>query len=213
MSGSSVDQIPAAGRIDSPRALDALYAPPTERVIRKQLPALDAHCRRFIALSPFLVLATGNAAGALDASPRGGAPGFAKVTGEGVLLIPDAPGNNRLDSLRNLVAHRGVGLLFMVPGLDETLRVNGHADLSRDPADIATCADQRRAPKLVIRVTVSEAFMHCAKAFMRSRLWDPGARVAPDAFPPIGRVISEQTGTPVIDETREQMIERYRLDL
>lgn len=194
-------------------ALRALYAQPMERAVRKEIPALDVHCRRFIALSPFLVLSTGSADHQLDASPRGGAPGFVKAPDAHTLLLPDSPGNNRLDSLQNILATGQVGLLFMIPGVDETLRVNGRAVLSTDAADIAACADERRAPKLVLRVTVQAAYLHCAKAFMRSRLWDPAARVERSVLPTIGQMIADQTGLQVPPETQEQMVRRYAADL
>lgn len=193
--------------------LRELYAAPQERAVKKQIPALDVHCRRFIALSPFVVLATTDAACNTDASPRGGAPGFVKVDPAGAVLIPDSPGNNRLDSLANIVATGRAGLLFLIPGFDETLRVNGSAVLSRAAGDIARCADERRTPKLVIKVAVEAAYLHCAKAFLRSRLWDPAARQDRNALPSAGRMISDQTGIVVADETREAMERRYAPDL
>lgn len=200
-------------RITSVEALRTLYAPPGELPVRKQIPHLDRHCRRFIELSPFCVLATASASGAMDASPRGGAPGFVKAPDEKTLLIGDAPGNNRLDSLQNIVATGRAGLLFLIPGFDETLRVNGSASLSSDPADIAACPGERRPPKLVIRIAVEEAYLHCAKAFMRSKLWQPHAQVSRDTLPTIGRMIAEQTGITVPNETREEMDRRYAADL
>ena len=194
-------------------ALRALYAAPNERAVKKQIPALDGHCRRFIELSPFLVLSTCDEAHNLDASPRGGAPGFVKVAANGALLIPDAPGNNRLDSLENIISTARVGLLFLIPGVDETLRVNGAAVLSREPADIALCTDERRTPKLVIRVAVEAAYLHCAKAFMRSRLWQAEAHVDRSVLPTAGQMIGDQTGLRVAPETREEMARRYAPDL
>lgn len=144
-------------------ALRALYASPKERAVRKQLVHLDQHCQRFIELSPFLVLATIGDSGAMDGSPRGGQPGFVKIRDDSTLLIPDAPGNNRLDSFENIIATGRVGLLFLIPGVDETLRVNGAAVLSRGEHDLELCTDERRAPKVVIRVSVQEAYLHCAK--------------------------------------------------
>lgn len=199
--------------VDTLDALRALYPAAQERARRKEIAALDRHCRDFIALSPFVVLATGDAARGLDASPRGGDPGFVQVTDEGDLLLPDAPGNNRLDSLENIVACDAVGLLFLIPGFDETLRVNGRARLSVDPADIARCTTERRAPKLVIRVQVTAAYVHCAKAFLRSKLWRPEARVPRETLPTIGRIIADQTGLDVPHETREAMERRYAADL
>jgi hypothetical protein len=195
------------------QALRALYPAPKERAVRKQLDYLDVHCRRFIGLSPFVVLASSSAGLALDASPRGGTPGFVKAPDEHTLLIPDAPGNHRLDTLENVVATGRLGLLFMIPGVDETLRVNGTATLSTDPVLIDAVADERRRPAVVIRVRVEQAYLHCAKAFMRSRLWSVQAQVQRSVLPTMGRMISEQTGLVGADETQEQMLARYQADL
>jgi PPOX class probable FMN-dependent enzyme len=195
------------------QALRALYPAPKERAVRKQLDHLDVHCRRFIGLSPFVVLASSSAGLALDASPRGGTPGFVKAPDAHTLLIPDAPGNHRLDTLENIVATGRLGLLFMIPGVDETLRVNGTAELSTDPVLIEQVADERRHPVVVIRVQVEQAYLHCAKAFMRSRLWSLEAQVERSALPTMGRMISEQTGLDTADETQEQMLARYQADL
>jgi PPOX class probable FMN-dependent enzyme len=199
--------------ITTQQELRALYAAPMERAVRKQMDALDEHCRRFIALSPFVILGTTDAQHQVDASPRGGAPGFVKVDAKGALLIPDAPGNNRLDSFENIVATAQVGLLFLIPGFDETLRVNGAAVLSLAPEDMALCADERRAPKLVVRVAVQAAYLHCAKAFMRSRLWQLDAQVPRSRLPSTARMMSDQTGMALPAETQEQMARRYAPDL
>ncbi len=199
--------------VNSVAELRALYAAPGERALRKQLASLDRHCRAFIALSPFLVLATSDGNGRHDASPRGGPPGFVKVSAEGDVLVPDAPGNNRLDSLENIVASGEAGLLFLVPGVDETLRVNGAAVLSRADDDLAVCTDERRAPKLVIRVRVREAYLHCAKALMRSRLWDAGTQVPRSVLPSMGQMIKEQAGLEGPVESQDEMVRRYVKDL
>lgn len=199
--------------IGSAEALRRLYAAPMARALSKQLAALDKHCRAFVALSPFVVLSTSDAQFNLDASPRGGAPGFVKIDGSGALLIPDAPGNNRLDSLQNIVATGRAGLLFMIPGVDETLRVNGRASLSVADAHRLACADARRLPKLVIRIEVEAAYLHCAKAFMRSRLWQADAQVPRSTLPTLGQMIGEQTGMAGPAETQEQMLRRYAADL
>ena len=149
----------------------------------------------------------------MDASPRGGPPGFIKANADGQLLIPDSPGNNRLDSLENILDTGQVGLLFMIPGFDETLRVNGSAVLSVASADIDLCTDERRAPKLVIKLTVQAAYLHCAKAFMRSRLWSPETRVARSTLPTIGQMIGDQTGMLGVVETQAEMEQRYAPDL
>lgn len=199
--------------INSLAALRELYPQPAGRAVLKQLAALDSHCIRFISLSPFLVLATTNADGNADASPRGGSPGFVRVKDAGTLLIPDAPGNNRLDSLTNIIESGRAGLLFMIPGINETLRINGRAALSIDAADLALCADERRTPRAVIRIAVEEAYLHCAKAFMRSGLWSPERHLARSALPSMGQMMSEQTGVPGPVETQEQMERRYASDL
>lgn len=194
-------------------ALRQLYAQPLERAVKKQISALDVHCKSFIALSPFALLATSDADRNMDASPRGGAPGFIKVDAGGSLLIPDFPGNNRLDSLENILATGKVGLLFLIPGFEETLRVNGAAVLSVDAADIALCADERRAPKAVIKVTVEAAYLHCAKAFLRSKLWDASSLVPRETLPTAGKMMADQTGGLHAPETREDMLRRYAPDL
>ncbi len=199
--------------ITSLSELRGLYAAPGERAVKKQLAALDVHCQRFISLSPFLVLASGGEGAALDASPRGGSPGFVQVPDEHTLLIPDAPGNNRLDSLDNIVRCGEVGLLFLIPGVEETLRVNGRAVLSLDDADLSRCTTEKRRPKLVIRVTVRDAYLHCAKALMRSQLWSPEALIDRNRLPTAGAMLRDQTGITTPPETAEEMRLRYLPDL
>lgn len=202
-------------------ALRALYDPVRERSAKKEIPQVDAHARRFIGLSPMLVIASGDAAHGLDASPRGGAPGFVHVADAHTLLIPDAPGNNRLDTLENIVrggeAGAPVGLLFLIPGVDETLRINGLAWLSDEAADRERCAEPGRVPKLAIRVGVRSCYLHCAKALMRSKLWDASRQVERTALPSMGEMMRDQIrefrGDEVVAETQEQMLERYRQTL
>ena len=198
--------------ISTKEALRALYKPPKERSLAKELRRLDRHCRRFVELSPFVILGTAGPNGA-DVSPRGGPPGFVKVVDDAALAIPDFPGNNRLDSLENILDTRKAGLLFLIPGFDETLRVNGSAVLSVAEEDIAACACERRIPKLVVRVAVEAAYLHCAKAFLRSQLWEPRAKVDRAELPTIGKMISDQTGIDVAPESREEMVRRYQPDL
>ena len=200
-------------RITTFDALRALYGPARERSVKKELPRLDAHATRFIGLSPLVVVSSASAGGALDASPRGGATGFVKVPDAHTLLIPDAPGNNRLDTLENIVQTGQVGLLFLVPGVDETLRINGTALLSTDDADRAACADARRVPPLVIRVTVQAAYLHCAKALMRSALWDPARHVDRAVMPSMGQMLKDQIGGDLQVESQAQMLARYAADL
>lgn len=191
--------------------LRQLYAMPAERALRKQQAALDAHCQRFIALSPLCVLATGGAAGALmDASPRGGAPGFVHVHDAQTLWIPDAGGNNRLDSLSNLLHDPRIGLVFMVPGVNETLRINGTARLRDEPAWTGHFAGAHFTPKLVIEVQVCEAYLHCAKALMRSRLWQAEAQVERSVLPSMNQMIHAQIGLDTPPESQAAMEQRYQ---
>jgi PPOX class probable FMN-dependent enzyme len=198
-------------------ALRQLYGPARERALKKEIPALDAHAQQFIGLSPFVVLASSDAGGHMDASPRGGEPGFVKVPDAHTLLLPDAPGNNRLDTLENIIATGQLGLLFMVPGFDETLRVNGTAVLSTDPADLALCADARRTPALVIRLTVASVYLHCAKAFMRSQLWDTQRQAHRAQMPSMSEMLRDQIkafrGEEITAETAEEQLARYRQSL
>jgi PPOX class probable FMN-dependent enzyme len=198
--------------ITTEEALRALHHAPKERTLRKQLDHLDGHCRRFIALSPFVVVATADAHGRLDASPRGGVPGFVEVADDRTLHLPDRPGNNRLDSLTNVTERPEVGLLFMIPGVDETLRVNGAAELLADGQLASRFQVGPRPPKIVLRVCVREAYLHCAKALMRARLWDPDARIDRAELPTMGRMLRDQTGSGRV-ETQTAMVARYRTEL
>jgi uncharacterized protein len=198
--------------ITDAQSLRALYPAPGERALRKQLDALDRHCLAFIALSPFVVLSTADGQARQDASPRGGVPGFVRSDGSQRLLIPDAPGNHRLDSLNNILATGRIGLLFLVPGVDETLRINGTARLHDDAARLTPFAADKRV-RLVIEVGVEEAYLHCAKALLRSKLWSDAARVERSVLPTMGQMIKEQTGIDVPAETQAQMVARYAPDL
>ncbi|GMK40510.1 phosphohydrolase [Paenibacillus sp. CCS19] len=153
--------------------LRALIGFPGELVERKMITQLDAHCRDFIARSPFVLLSTSNEAGQCDVSPRGDDPGFVHVLDDRHLVVPERPGNKRIDSLRNIIANPHVGMLFMIPGLGETLRVNGRASITKDEKLLSRMAVKDRVPMLGIIVEAEECYMHCAKAFLRSQLWKP----------------------------------------
>jgi PPOX class probable FMN-dependent enzyme len=176
--------------ISSEEELRARFKAPSELALRKQLDHLDHNCRRFIELSPFLCLATAGRGG-IDNSPRGDVPGFVEVLDERTLLIPDRPGNNRLDSLANITHHPQVGLLFFIPGVTEMLRVNGRARLVTRPAVLELFAVNNRAPAVVILVETQEVFLHCSKALIRSRLWQEDAKVDRKVLPSLGRMIAE----------------------
>lgn len=182
--------------LTSEAELRELLGEPSDLVIRKQLAALDAHCRAFIALAPLLLLGTTGASGLGDVSPRGDAPGFVQVLDETTLLIPERPGNRRVDSLRNILQTGGVGLLFLVPGVEETLRVNGRAWLVRDPQLLALLAVQGKTPLLAIGVQVEECFLHCAKALKRAQLWQAEQWPAPGSVPSLAQMIMDQVQPP-----------------
>jgi uncharacterized protein len=173
--------------------LRALYPPTHSLAALKSLGTLDPHAREFIRRSPFLAIGTQNQDGRADVSPRGDPAGFVRVLDDKTLAIPDRPGNNRLDTLSNILANPNVGLLFVVPGFDDTLRINGVARLTTDPKLLESMAVNDRVPTLAIVVTVTEVFLHCAKAFRRSRLWDPEARQDRKAMPSLLKMILDQT--------------------
>ena len=163
------------------------YDTPKDMILKLKLARLDKHARRFISLSPFLVLATRG-----DASPKGDAPGFVRVVDDTTLLIPDRAGNNKLDTLRNILDDPAVGMIFLIPGFNETLRVNGHARVTMDPDLLAPLAVDGKAPKSGIVVDVEEVYLHCGKALLRARLWDPEARTDRAAMPTMGRMVADQ---------------------
>ena len=169
----------------------ASYRPPSQLVVDKEIDHLDVHCRAFIGLAPFLTMSTADADGWPEISPRGGDPGFVKVLDEHRLLLPDRQGNNRMDSLRNLAANPRAALMFLVPGVEETLKVFGTAELLAADALDLDLTEFGRAPRSVMVVTVQRAYLQCAKAVMRSGLWDPAARVDRDALPPFGTMIRD----------------------
>ena len=160
--------------VTTEQELRELFGQPSELAVRKQIASLDPHCRDFIARSPFLLMATANGRGQCDVSPKGDAPGFVLVLDDTRLVIPDRPGNRRFDGMRNLLDNPHVGLIFLVPGVEETLRVNGRASIVRDEALLERLAARGKRPVLAVAVEVEECFLHCAKAFKRSGLWEPG---------------------------------------
>ena len=169
--------------------LDAHYGEPSARAVAKEIPKLNAPYRAFIEHAPFVTLATCGPEG-LDCSPRGDAAGFVRILDDRTLAIPDRPGNNRIDSLRNLVRDPRVALLFLVPGAGETLRVNGRAAISVDPDLIASFAVGGKPPRAVLLVTIETVYFQCSKALMRSKLWDPSLHVKPGTLPSAGAMIA-----------------------
>src|SRR3954463_9290395 len=193
--------------------LATIYPAPSPRVIAKARPEIDVHAKKFIGMSPFCVLATSGSDGSVDASPRGGNPGFVNVAAPNLLLMPDRSGNNRIDSFRNIVEGSGlVQLIFFVPGIDETLRVGGKGKLSVERDLLAAMEEFGKLPRAVLSIAVQEAYFHCGKALMRSRLWSPEARVERSALPSISQVIHDQTklGEP---ESQAAVEARYKTQL
>jgi PPOX class probable FMN-dependent enzyme len=191
--------------------LATIYSAPTPRVIAKARPAIDVHAKKFIGMSPFCVLATSGSDGSVDASPRGGNPGFVSVAGPNELLMPDRSGNNRIDSFRNIVEGSGfVQLIFFVPGIDETLRVGGRGKLSADPELLASMVEFGKPPRAALRIDVSEVYFHCGKALKRSRLWDPSVQRDRKTFPTHGRILAEQTKVVSVQESEAYVEQSYR---
>jgi len=178
--------------ITNAQELRELVGVPGERSKLKERRTLDDHCRAFIAHSPFLLMATSGNDGTCDVSPKGDAPGFVRVLDDHRLVIPDRPGNKRFDGMFNLIANPHVGLLFIVPGRHETLRVNGRAWITRTPELLASMAVNGKTPLVGIGVEVEQCFMHCPKAFLRSQLWTQEAWPAADALPSMACVLFDQ---------------------
>ncbi len=180
----------------SAEQLQSYIGMPMELAVRKAIPHLDRHCRAFIARSPFVSIGTAASNGRADVSPRGDAPGFVQVLDDNTLFIPDRPGNNRMDTMLNIIENPNVGLLFMVPGFEDLLRVNGRAQIVSDDDLLAQAVVKGKTPKVGIRVRVDEAYLHCAKAVKRSRLWDEASRQDRRELPSLGKMILEQTAAP-----------------
>ena len=181
-----------AHRITDVGTLEKLYGVPSGAAVDKEIDYLHPHYQRLISASPFFVLATGGP-DSMDASPRGDAPGFVVVADEKTLLIPDRRGNNRVDSLRNIIANPRVALLFMIPGIGETLRVNGRAEISTDPALLARFNVEGKLPRSVLVVRVDTVFFQCARAIFRAKLWDPARHAERSSLPSLGTIVSDIT--------------------
>ncbi|TPL53301.1 pyridoxamine 5'-phosphate oxidase family protein [Mesorhizobium sp. B2-4-4] len=165
---------------------------PMDGSIRKELKALDGHCRSFIGKSPFVLIGSSDGEGNADVTPKGDKPGFAAVLDDRTIAIPDRPGNNRLDTLENILLNPSVGLLFLIPGMNETLRVNGDARITVDAALRERLAVDGKEPQSVVVVAVKAAYMHCAKAFMRSDLWKPNSWYDRATLPTLGQILRDQ---------------------
>ncbi|RFC68966.1 MULTISPECIES: pyridoxamine 5'-phosphate oxidase family protein [Mesorhizobium] len=195
------------------QSLRGLFGATHTLAIQKCQTSLSKHAQDFISRSPFLCIGTQSLDGKADVSPRGDPVGFVKILDDKTLAIPDRPGNNRLDTFVNILANPNVGILFMVPGFDDTLRVNGRATLVTDPELLETMSVNERAPKLAIVVQVSEVFMHCAKAFRRSHLWSPDHLQDRSEMPSLVKIIlDDSTGAPNDKDEMRKMDEDLEED-
>lgn len=189
---------------------EELYPEPPAKAWAKEVPLLDEHCRDFIERSPFALLGSSDAQGRCDVTPRGGPPGFARVLGPDRLAFADLTGNRRLDAFRNVLENPRVGLLFLIPGLRETLRVNGRAYLTRDPVILRACDVPDRTADLAVGVVVETAFLHCAKALIRSKLWEPASWPAPEELPSPAEILRDHVGsTATVADVERELAEAY----
>jgi uncharacterized protein len=195
--------------VTSKQELRAIFGEPSERAVLKCHSSLDEHSRAFIAVSPFVLLATSNAAGQCDVSPKGDAPGFVLVLDDTHLVVPDRPGNARTDGWTNILENPHVGMIFLVPGRGDTLRVNGRASIVRDGEILARLAAHGKLPKVALGVEIEEAYLHCPKAFMRSSLWDPSTWADPQKLPSFAQMLWDQ----VPSARRASSIADYTRDL
>ena len=193
--------------------LRELYGWPAEIPQNKVMPKLEEHSKNFLIHSPFMLLSTFDISGKVDTSPRGGEPGFVKILDDQTLLLPDAHGNNRVDSLINIVETGRVGCLFLIPGIDETLRLNGSAVVTTEDCYLTYFQDLPKAPKTVVRITIEEVFLHCAKALMRSKLWGPEYRVERPGFPTLGQMLKDQLSLTSTMPGQEEMVEIFKKEL
>jgi PPOX class probable FMN-dependent enzyme len=198
--------------LDDAVDLRTIYPAPKERSLRKELHRLDEHCAHFIRLAPLCILASATSSGDPDISPRGGDPGFVRVLDAHTLLLPDRPGNNRLDSLSKIAENPAVALLFLVPGVDETLRVFGNARIELPHDDLIEEGERKPDPS-VMRVDVTRAYFHCAKALMRAHLWSEEAKIERDSFPTLGQILKDQLQSEGPVEAQEEMVRRYAEEL
>jgi PPOX class probable FMN-dependent enzyme len=187
--------------------LREIFGWPTELALNKQISLLDQHCRDIIAKSPFILLGTSDPSGRCDVSPKGDYPGFVRVLDDKTVAIPDLPGNNRLDTLTNIIRNPQVGLIFMIPGMNETLRINGRVRLVRDPDLLESMSYQNKLPKLAIVVDIQEVFTHCPKAFIRSKLWSEEYRIDRSELPSFAVILRDHVGIVDCD------VEQFQLEI
>ena len=200
-------------KINSTEQLREIYGFPKGRAEKKVLNTLEKHSKNFINHSPFLLLSSIDKEGKMDVSPRGGSSGFVKVINNNTLVVPDAKGNNRVDTLTNIIETGHVGMIFLIPGIDETLRINGTAYITTEKSVLALFEDEDKQPISCLVIHAEEIFLHCAKALMRSKLWQEDYKVKTKDFPSMGRMLKDQLNSSEEPETREDMVKRYQADL
>ncbi len=200
-------------KITSVKELRENYPPMIERSITKEVSAFDQYCRDYLALSPFMIIGSQSKDGLGDVTPRGDLPGFVKVIDDRTLAIPDRPGNNRLDTLTNILENPNVGLLFLVPGVNETFRVNGKAEIRDDEELLQMFEVNGKLPRSVILVHMQTAYMHCAKALMRSKLWDPSVQIERSQLPSMSEWMVAHNTAEIKPESTEDMEKRYTSQL
>lgn len=194
--------------------LEAIMGHPRQTIADKVTPYLTPLLRDFIESAPFFLMATANADGTCDVTPRGDPPGQSlRIVDDRTLALPERPGNRRLDSLRNMLTNGQVGLLFLVPGTDEMVRVNGRARISADPEMCESLAINGKSPQLVVVVEIEEAFTHCARSILRSKVWEPSSWPDPDTIPTLAAMMAEQAGDVLPDEREGKRNEEYRTRL
>jgi PPOX class probable FMN-dependent enzyme len=207
------EKIDIMAKITTCDELRKLYPSAAGRAMTKVIDHLDAHCRLLIAHSPYLLMSSQNTAGAADITPKGDAPGFVQVLDDSHISIPDRPGNNRLDTMENILENPNVGLIFLIPGWQETLRINGRAEI-RDDGELKKAASiNGREPASCFVIEVKEAFIHCAKSIMRAKLWEPESQIAKGTLPSTGQMLRDHAGGSGPIETEEEKTARYTKQL
>ncbi|WP_455289294.1 MSMEG_1061 family FMN-dependent PPOX-type flavoprotein [Vibrio parahaemolyticus] len=190
--------------------LKVIYAEPSARAKNKVLPALDAHAFTLINNCHFAVLSTTDSQGYVDLSPKGGEPGFIKVLDESTVLLPDSSGNNRIDGLKNIISNPKVGLLLMVNGIDEVVRIKGTASIRTDSNLLSVCPDGSKSPKVVIKIVIESMYFHCAKAVMRGKLWSDDYKVNRSILPSLARIFKDQQNLESNAISQDEMVKYYQ---
>ncbi len=200
-------------RIETEEKLRKIYKHATGRATEKVLYRIENHCRQFLELSPFLVISSMGTDGIADVSPRGEKPGFVHIIDGTTVAIPDRPGNNRMDTFTNILSNPAVGLIFLIPGMDEVLRIQGDAEIRDDEDLMAKFEVNGKLPRAVLVVKIKQVYLHCAKAIMRAGLWQEDAKMDRSLMPSLGQMLKEQIGSSGPAETQEEMVAQHYTQL